>query len=191
MTYYTIYQTTCLVNSKIYVGMHKTNNLQDEYLGSGNMLKRAIKKYGIHNFTKEILFIFDNEQDMINKEKELVNEDFCNLSTTYNICQGGKGGSLRKGIVLSSETKQKISKSIKEHYINNTEIYKERYKKRIINVTEEYRQKLRDKKKNLVWLTSPDFSISKQYNSETEEFHNKILEGWIRGRKAWKPHNKK
>jgi len=51
-------------------------------------LKIAIKKYGIENFTKEILHIFDSEEEMNNKEKELVILE----ESSYNICFGGKGG---------------------------------------------------------------------------------------------------
>jgi hypothetical protein len=68
--------------------MHKTTNLDDDYMGSGKLIRAAINKHGIENFTKEILHIFDNEEDMKNKEKELVilNE------MSYNLCEGGKGG---------------------------------------------------------------------------------------------------
>jgi len=34
--FYTIYQTTCLINGKVYVGMHKTENLNDNYSGQFN-----------------------------------------------------------------------------------------------------------------------------------------------------------
>lgn len=57
-------------------------------MGSGKLLKRAIKKYGLENFVKEILFIFDNEQEMNDKEKELV----VISEETYNLCSGGHGG---------------------------------------------------------------------------------------------------
>lgn len=90
--YYTIYQTTCVVNNKIYIGKHQTTNLDDGYFGSGKLLNRAIKKYGKQNFKKEILFIYDNEDEMNKKEKELVNEIFILNVNNYNLCIGGKGG---------------------------------------------------------------------------------------------------
>lgn len=90
--YYTIYKITNIVNSKIYIGQHKTDDLNDEYMGSGLRLNRAIKKYGLDNFIKEILYVFDNEEDMNSKEKELVNEEYINSGKTYNLCPGGKGG---------------------------------------------------------------------------------------------------
>ena len=48
-----IYKTTNLVNGKIYIGKDKNNN--PSYLGSGKILKLAIKKYGKENFTKETI----------------------------------------------------------------------------------------------------------------------------------------
>ena len=87
--YYTIYKTTNLINNKIYIGQHITDNLDDGYLGSGTNLHKAIKKYGKENFKKEILHIFDNFDDMDNKEKELVTKEFVLREDTYNLIQGG------------------------------------------------------------------------------------------------------
>jgi len=52
-----IYKTTNLVNGKIYIGQDMYDRPIKEYAGSGTIFKRAIKKYGIENFTKEILEI--------------------------------------------------------------------------------------------------------------------------------------
>lgn len=86
--FFTIYKITNKINDKFYIGMHKTKDLNDGYMGSGKLIRYAIKKYGLENFTKEILYIFDNEQDMKNKEKELV----IISEQSYNLCEGGHGG---------------------------------------------------------------------------------------------------
>jgi len=90
--FYTIYKITNLIDGKIYIGKHQTKDLNDGYMGSGKVVRRAITKHGIENFKKEILFQFDNEADMNAKEAELVTEEFCLREDTYNLCPGGKGG---------------------------------------------------------------------------------------------------
>ncbi len=85
-----IYKITNLFNGKIYVGKDKYNN--PKYMGSGLVLKQAIKLYGIENFKKEVIQ-FCNSEDEYNKQeifwiKEL--NSFC--PNGYNINVGGKGG---------------------------------------------------------------------------------------------------
>ena len=100
--YYTIYQITNNVNGKIYIGSHKTSNPNDNYFGSGPAIKSAIKKYGIENFTKQILYYLETEQEMYLKEAEIVSEQFISRKDTYNITLGGKGGwSHTKGLTNS------------------------------------------------------------------------------------------
>lgn len=92
LLFFTIYKITNKVNGKIYIGKHQTKRLDDNYFGSGIQVRSAIKKYGRENFEKEILHIFDNEQDMNSKEIELVSEEFCDRKDNYNLCPGGNGG---------------------------------------------------------------------------------------------------
>ena len=90
--FYTIYKITNLLDGKIYVGSHKTKKLDDAYMGSGKYLKAAQEKYGLENFKKEILFVFDNPEEMYAKEAEIVNEEFLMTENTYNLKVGGFGG---------------------------------------------------------------------------------------------------
>jgi hypothetical protein len=90
--YHYIYKTTNLKNGKFYLGMHSTHNLNDGYLGSGLRLRRSIRRNGPENFKLEYLEFFDTREDLINREKELVNEDILKDPMCLNIRLGGTGG---------------------------------------------------------------------------------------------------
>lgn len=104
--YMVIYKTTNKVNNKIYVGKH--NRLRTGYLGSGLLLKNAIKKYGSKNFEQEILEYCTketvNEREIYWIEK-LQSQ---NLNIGYNISSGGDGGNIAP---WTEERKQKIKSS--------------------------------------------------------------------------------
>jgi len=89
--YHVVYKTTNIVNNKIYIGLHSTNNIQDRYLGSGWVLKEAIKKYGRDKFVKKILYVYHTREKARSKEAEIVDEEFCKRLDTYNLAVGGMG----------------------------------------------------------------------------------------------------
>lgn len=89
--YYLVYKITNKLNNMIYIGCHVTTNIKDKYMGSGTNIRKAIKEYGLENFDKSVLYCFDNETDMLNKEAELVNKEFIAQNTNYNIILGGGG----------------------------------------------------------------------------------------------------
>lgn len=101
------YQTLNKINGKTYIGYHRTNNINDGYIGCGvrsqsyansavkktnSAFIKAVVKYGYENFKLEILSFFDTVEEAINEEKFLVNNDWVKRSDTYNISIGGNGG---------------------------------------------------------------------------------------------------
>lgn len=87
---YTVYKTINKINGKHYIGVHKTEIINDSYLGSGRALNAAIKQHGRENFTKEILFVYETAEEAYSKEKQLT-KDY-NLNSNYNMRLGGVGG---------------------------------------------------------------------------------------------------
>jgi hypothetical protein len=118
-----LYQTTNLLNFKIYVGVHKVADTprSRQYLGSGDKITAAIKKYGRKNFERITLAEFSCLEDAYSAEANLVNKEFVNRKDTYNVCLGGRGGvnfteemkvklsMAKKGKPRSDATKAKIS----------------------------------------------------------------------------------
>ena len=88
---YYIYMTTNKINGKQYIGQHK-GCINDNYIGSGTLITKAIKKYGKENFTKEIIElctaenIDEKEKYWINYYNAVENKHF------YNQMEGGTGG---------------------------------------------------------------------------------------------------
>jgi hypothetical protein len=120
-TYYLIYKITNIKTNKFYIGAHRTTDIDDKYMGSGVYLKRAQKKYGIENFKKEILCVFDNEHDMFNKEAELVNLH----ENSYNLMNGGQGGWTYARSKITSDSYKKISATmLTDEYRNKTESHR-------------------------------------------------------------------
>ena len=72
MTYFGIYRITNLLNGKMYIGQHTTSDLEDGYMGSGLLLKRAIRKYGLKNFRKEWLMFCEDAEELNYMERVFV-----------------------------------------------------------------------------------------------------------------------
>ena len=110
MKFHYIYKITNLVTGDIYVGQHTTSNLDDGYMGSGTIIRYAIKKYGADNFKKEIQGFYEDKDELNYMERVIVNKDFLARADVYNLTLGGKyTGSGTRGKHLSAETRQKIS----------------------------------------------------------------------------------
>ncbi len=217
---YIIYKITNKLDGKIYIGKHQTNDLEDGYMGSGKLLKRAIDKHGIENFTKEVLFELPNEEEMNQKEAELVNESFISREDTYNICPGGKGGF---GYINSNNLTNKqlayknSTAALKRKWVEDVEwaqnqkkimserakrmwaegkFEKSKHKPRVFS--KEARQKISaaNKGKKLSGKNNPMFGKMWICNIETQQ--NKLIEKkdaipfkWVQGKNKWLKKNEK
>lgn len=112
MKEYYIYITTNLINGKQYIGQHY-GKLNDKYIGSGSLLKKAIEKYGKNNFKKDILEICDSYDTMNEAERRWINfYNAVNDENFYNIAEGGFNSNPCAG--LSEEAKEQRRKKLSE-----------------------------------------------------------------------------
>lgn len=104
---YIVYKTTNLLNGHFYIGVHKTKDpdIFDGYIGNGIYINQpstyqlgktkmqiAVKEFGVKNFRRETLAIFDNEISAYFLESEIVNFEFLARDDVYNMILGGLGG---------------------------------------------------------------------------------------------------
>jgi len=163
--YIYIYRIINLTNKKCYVGFHATNNEyeKDNYFGSGILIDKAIKKYGINNFVKGIIEYIDVKEW---KEKELfwIKQMNSHLSKHgYNQTWGGEGSF---GLIMSEESKEKCRIAAKNKPA----------------IKEETRQKLADKAKERKMSDKCKAALIKSITGrkKSKEELNKI------SRKDWK-----
>ncbi|AXF53187.1 putative Seg-like homing endonuclease, GIY-YIG family [Escherichia phage Ec_Makalu_001] len=160
-----VYKITNKINDKIYVGVRSCDGLAEDdtkYMGSGKIIKQAIKHHGLENFTKEILSKFDSREDADKEEARIVTVDFVKREDTYNIAEGGgtvcmwkvsdeaKIEEMRKkisekntGRKHTKDTRQKMSASQKGR--KHTEETKEKMRQNNLGkvIAEETKEKLR------------------------------------------------
>jgi ribosomal protein L40E len=101
-----VYKTINLLNGIFYLGVHSTDDLNDGYLGSGLILRKAIKKHGINNFKREIIKFFDTRKEAYDYENKIVTPKLIKSRKCYNRAIGGRGGCLGdKAIAKMRKTK--------------------------------------------------------------------------------------
>ncbi len=89
-----VYKTTNLINGKIYIGKHKSPTHDKAYFGSGVILLNAINKYGIINFTNEIIEWCDSLEELNAREIYWIGYYKKLDYAMYNISNGGDGGDI-------------------------------------------------------------------------------------------------
>lgn len=113
------YVTTNLINGKKYIGDHSTDNLDDGYLGSGNLFTKKVNEYGRENFKKEIIEFFDTKQAAFDAQEKWINQYDTLVPNGYNISP--KGGHNVSGC-WNEISLEKKRKSVKKFYDEHPEI---------------------------------------------------------------------
>jgi len=125
--YNIVYKTVNLINSKCYIGVHSTNKIDDNYLGCGfkstwdlNKIKHsrgiigAFKKYGVHNFKREVLFYCNSREEAFKKEAEIVDIDWVKSEHNYNLCLGGVNP---VGYEITTDIAKKLSENCAKNFV--------------------------------------------------------------------------
>lgn len=100
---YTIYKTINISNNKEYIGFHSIKDVSDilyeesdngsifadGYLGSGKLMKMALEKYGPLNMKQKLLLVTSDKDEAEEFEKELVNREWVDSDSNYNLSIGG------------------------------------------------------------------------------------------------------
>ena len=103
-----IYLTNNLINGKKYIGVCTRNS--ESYLGSGTLLKAAIKKYGRQNFKRTILEHCSSPKETYSKEIYYIQKyNAVKSDEFYNLSYGGNGG--------NSETQKEYWSNIEDNTV--------------------------------------------------------------------------
>lgn len=145
---YFVYKTTNLITDEYYIGVHKQQKNYDYYLGSGLRLKRGVKKYGKHNFSRIDVHSYDNPSDAFTREKEILSECLSDPKC-LNLCEGGLGGAHFQGRTHTEETKQKLRQhsSGRRHSLETRKKISDANRKRS-PLSEKSRKKISETRKN-------------------------------------------
>lgn len=118
MTSY-IYTISNKLNNKTYVG--KSNNTKQRFnnhFHSKSYIGNALRKYGKENFVFQIIEEYKFEEEAYEAEQFFIQYLGTQTPFGYNLVSGGKGGSAGVRRKLSSETKRKISETLKGHIVS-------------------------------------------------------------------------
>ena len=183
--YHYFYKITNNINNHFYYGVHNTDNLHDGYMGSGKRLHYAYEKYGIENFTKEILKFFDSSEEAFMYEAEIVNEQLVKDDNCYNIQQGGKSFNTKNYVTVKYKNTSEYFLISKEEY--NKDIYETSWtgRKHKKESREKIRQtmtqgKIRGKR---TWVNK-DGVVKYVANEKLNDFLN---DNWELGRPGYTP----
>lgn len=165
-----IYLTKNLVNGRLYVGKHKSEKYDSQYFGSGKILLQAIDKYGIQNFTNEIIYEAKTEEDLNQKEIQYISEYRRKYEKLmYNIAFGGDGGDT----FTNKSEKEKNDFIDKMTIINRSRCSSNEFKKNVSRrLTEKYKNlSEREKQSQKIKQSWSNLELRKEQSQRLKEYY--------------------
>lgn len=163
--YHFVYKTVNKANGKYYIGKHSTDDLNDGYLGSGTLLKKALKKYGKENFEREIICFCSSSEEVYAKEHEIVTQEIVNDPMSYNLRCGGEGA---QKIYSEEEAKERRLESSRKSNIKYQQTHSEVYWESHRKAAKKYYQANKDRLK----------ASSHAYQTSNRERHLEYVRAW-------------
>lgn len=117
-----LYRIVNNVNGKTYVGRRNLSYDKSwrQYMGSGQLIKNAISKYGAEHFTKEFLGYYYTSDDLSVAEDKLITSEWGRGKCEYNLKLTPPPETVR---ILSEEKQKdrskKISNALKQRHKDN------------------------------------------------------------------------
>lgn len=212
-----IYKITNTKNGNYYIGMHSTDRLEDNYMGSGVRVRNSIRKHGLEFHTKEILEFLEDRESLKRREKEIVNESLLKDSKCLNLQLGGEGGFInethmkkcgsagnQKMILLckdssykeeftkkckSSETWKRLHEEGKFTYDNfRGKNHKDESKRMIGEKNSNHQKGEKNSQFGKVWIKNEKLNLDMKTSKERLEEY--LSSGWERGRIISKSYQK-
>ena len=194
-----IYRLTNKINNKMYHGQ-TIDNIENRWVKYKTLnckgqpkLYNALKKYGPENFIFEVIDTSPQNQPQLDDLERLYISKFDSMNNGYNCEPGGRSGgtisdetkrkmseahkgisSWNKGIHVPQEIKQKISKSLKQHFLYNNHPFQDKHhseetKRKISNNLKGFRHSAESIEK---------IRLSSLNRKHSEETKRKLSENW-------------
>lgn len=90
MTLHYLYKITNIVTGHFYYGAHSTRDMNDGYMGSGVLIKKAVRYYGVNSFNVSIIGMYSDRKALFKAERRLITKEIITDPNCYNLITGGK-----------------------------------------------------------------------------------------------------
>lgn len=160
--YHYVYKIECSTTGCYYIGVHSTNDLEDNYFGSGTRIKESIREHGRENHSKEIIKFCSSREEASKLEAELVNEKVLLDNKCLNLAVGGRNGKLASREV--ARIAQRAGAKSRRRLWKESPEWREMFSRSISEA-----QKRRNKTEKRSAILGGDFWKGREHKEETKE----------------------